>query len=98
MQPGLTLVTSMWDGPDGWLPEARLLNQEGKVLHKWRVDPRAIFPDSLDERRVGRRYIHGSHLLPNGDVLVNFGQVGTVRLDACGTVQWRLAARSHHSI
>lgn len=98
IQPGATLITSMWEGEDGWLPEVRLIDEMGNVLHKWRMDPRTLFPDSLDERKVGRRYIHGSHLIPNGDVLVNFGQVGTVRLDACGEVQWRLAARSHHSI
>lgn len=98
INPGTTLITSMWEGEDGWLPEARLIAPDGQTLHKWRFDPRTIFPDSLDERQVGRRYIHGSHLLPNGDLLVNFGQVGTVRVDACGRVQWRLAARSHHSI
>jgi hypothetical protein len=98
MQPGLTLITSEWEGENGWLPEVRLMNRDGNTVHKWRVDPRKLFPDSLDDRRIGRRNIHGSHLLPNGDVLVNFGQVGTVRLGACGDVQWRLPARSHHSI
>jgi hypothetical protein len=36
--------------------------------------------------------------LPNGDVLVNIEYVGTVRLDACGRVQWRLVEGNHHSI
>jgi hypothetical protein len=98
IQPGLTLVTSMWEGPDGWKPEARLMDRSGRIVHKWRLDPQSLFPDSLDQRRVGRRYIHGSHLRPDGTLLVNFGQVGTVQVDACGRPQWRLAARSHHSI
>ncbi|WP_263841697.1 arylsulfotransferase family protein [Salinibacter sp.] len=98
MKPGLTLVTSMWDGPDGWGPEVRLMDRAGRPVHTWRLDPRSLFPDSLDQRRIGRRYIHGSHLEPDGTLLVNFGQVGTVQVDACGDVQWRLAARSHHSI
>ncbi|PSQ96388.1 MAG: hypothetical protein BRD55_06905 [Bacteroidetes bacterium SW_9_63_38] len=98
MQPGLTLVTSEWEGPEGYLPEVRLMDRDGKTAHRWRVDPRELFPDSLDDRRIGRRNIHGSHLLPNGDVLVNFGQVGTVRLGACSDAQWRLPVRSHHSI
>ena len=74
------------------------MDAHGTILHKWRMDPRGIFPDSLDERKIGRRYIHGSHVLPDGDLLVNFGQVGTVRVNSCGEVQWRLAVRSHHSI
>ncbi|MCS3631974.1 hypothetical protein GGP55_002585 [Salinibacter ruber] len=98
IQPGLTLVTSMWEGPDGWKPEARLMDRSGRIVHKSRLDPQSLFPDSLDQRRVGRRYIHGSHLRPDGNLLVNFGQVGTVQVDACGRPQWRLAARSHHSI
>lgn len=98
MQHGLTLVTSMWEGGDGWKPEVRLIDRSGTPVHTWRLDPRALFPDSLDQRRIGRRYIHGSHLRMDGSLLVNFGQVGTVEVDACGRLQWRLAARSHHSI
>ena len=98
MQSGLTLVTSMWDGPEGWRPEVRLLDRSGRLVHRWRLNPPALFPDSLDQRRIGQRYIHGSHLQPDGTLLVNFGQVGTVQVDACDTVEWRRAARSHHSI
>lgn len=98
IQPGLTLVTSMWEGPDEWGPEVRLMHRSGQTVHRWRLDSRSLFPDSLDQRRIGRRYIHGSHLEPDGTLLVNFGQVGTVQVDACSRPQWRLAIRSHHSI
>jgi len=51
MQPGVTLITSMWEGKNGWLPEVRVIDKDGQILHRWRTDPRKLFPDSLDERK-----------------------------------------------
>jgi len=99
MQPGLTLVTSSWKEEGELDPELRLMNREGDVLHKWRVDREALFPAGLSQRRDPERTdIHGSYLLPSGDVLANLEYVGMVRLDACGEVQWRLTEGNHHSI
>ncbi|WP_103027130.1 arylsulfotransferase family protein [Salinibacter altiplanensis] len=96
MQDGTTLLTSTWKGPEGWSPRIRLINRTGDVLHEWRVDETALFADSL---AVGRKhYLHGSHLLPNGDVLFNVEHGGTARADACGDVKWRLPIGTHHSI
>ena len=99
MQPGLTLVTSSWKEKGELDPELRLMNREGDVLHKWRVDREALFPAGLSQRRDPERTdIHGSYLLPSGDVLATLEYVGMVRLDACGEVQWRLTEGNHHSI
>lgn len=100
VQPGVTLVVSSWNGSDGWAPEVRLLDRQGQPLHRWRIDRNALFPDSSTVRggRPARQILHGSHLLPNGDLLVNLQYIGTVRVDACGRVQWRLPYGSHHSI
>lgn len=99
MQPGLTFVNSLWEGPDGWYPGFKLLDRRGRTLHRWRVDRSALFPDSTDLRGDPEQEIlHGSHLFPNGDVLFNVDYVGTVRIDACGEIRWRLPRGTHHSV
>jgi len=96
VQPGLTLVTSLWTNDGDWSMGAKLLDRRGRTVHEWRLDAAELFPDATHLRQ--HRYLHGSHLLPNGDLVVNVEYQGTVRLDACGTVQWRLPEASHHSI
>lgn len=100
--PGLTLIASYWQELD-WGPGLRLIDARGAVLHEWAIHPEALFADSSDrdpQRNVAleRRQIHGFHLFPDGDVLVNVEPVGTARLDPCGNVRWTLPAGSHHSI
>lgn len=101
IQPGLTLVASYWHwtGVDRWETGAKLLDSSGRVVHQWRVDRRTLFPDSVDlETDPTTAELHGVHLSPNGDLLVNFDYVGTARLDACGGVEWTLPEKTHHSI
>lgn len=99
IQPGLTLISSTWRDA-GWKPGLELIDVHGRTVHRWRLDPVAVFEDSLDRpgAYLERVDFHGSHLFPNGDVLVNVEPVGTVRLDACSRVLWKLAVGSHHSI
>jgi hypothetical protein len=101
VQAGLTLIASYWED-FGWKPGLKLIDSEGNIVHKWLIDPVEIFSNSayrrLDEVEFDQRQIHGFHLFPNGDVLVNVDYVGTARLDACGRVLWRLTEGSHHSI
>lgn len=100
MQPGLTLIVSTWED-EGWKPGLRLMDREGRVVHEWRVSPTELFPDSVYRRegsRLAEQDLHGTHLFPNGDVLINVEYAGTVRLDACSRPSWRLAFGSHHSI
>ncbi|MEF8797520.1 MAG: arylsulfotransferase family protein [Salinivenus sp.] len=100
MQPGLTLVTSYWSGGEGEPlgVGAKLLDRRGRTVHEWALDRQALFPDSAVQGSPLRSEIHGTHLRPNGDLLVNLDYVGTVRLDACGTVEWTLPEKTHHSI
>lgn len=97
--PGLTLVTSLWRGTD-WNPAVRLIDFEGEVVHQWSFEPEAVFQDTVSRRPLGLDELdfQGSHLFPNGDVLVNVEYAGTVRMDACGEILWRLPVGSHHSI
>lgn len=100
VEAGLTLVPYSWEGPDGFLPGLRLIDREGGVVHEWTVDPRNVLEGSSVRPTIGPSDldIHGAHLFPNGDVLVNVDYAGTLRLDACGEVQWSLPVGSHHSI
>lgn len=98
VQPGLTIITSAWTQSDGLMPGLRLIGRDGTVLHEWRVDPAEIFAEAPRFRNIKDLDIHGSYLFPNGDVLVNLEYAGTLRLDACGRVLWRLESGNHHSI
>ena len=100
MQPGLTLITSWWnwDGTDGVIPGAKLIDRDGNTVHAWRPDRSTLFPNADVKGDPLRADYDGSHLFPNGDVLLIFEYIGAVRVDACGTVQWRLAEGAHHYI
>lgn len=99
VQPGLTFINSLWEGEDEWYAGFQLIDREGETLHRWRVDRGTLFPDSVDGRgNPEHKILHGSHLFPNGDVLFNAQYIGTVRMDACGDIRWRLLAGGHHSV
>jgi hypothetical protein len=99
VQPGLTLITAAWPHDGRPTPGLRLIDRDGEIVHEWRVDPSELFPESPTTRRAVRNLdIQGSYLFPNGDVLVNVEYAGTLRLDACGRVRWRLLEGGHHSI
>lgn len=98
-QPGLTAVSSNWQDLD-WKPAVRLLDVKGNVIHQWITSPIKIFPSLYGSFGKLRRFPppFGFHLYPNGDLLVNAHDVGLARLDACGTVRWRLfQPDTHHS-
>ena len=95
---GLTFLGSSWEGPaEGLEPGLRLIDRDGTVLHEWRIGRTKLFEGGRRKQpeRVG---IHGSSLLPGGDVVVNQRYVGMARLNACGEVVWALDEGNHHSI
>jgi hypothetical protein len=97
MQPGLTLLSSSWEEDGGLEPEFRLVNREGRVLHRRRVQRDEVFQEAWrrDPEQTG---VHGSELLPSGNVLVNLEYVGTARLDACREVRWTVKEGNHHFV
>ncbi len=98
-RPSQTLITSSWVEDGDWKVGLKLIDPNGIVLHEWLIDRRSLFQDRFSPRRsVLDTEIHGSTLLPNGDVLINLAYVGLVRVDACGTVLWTLKEGAHHSI
>lgn len=101
VQSGVTLVASRWSD-SGHRPEVRIIDQTGRLLHRWVIEPGELFPESANRRtewgEAADRGLHGFHLRPNGDLLVNINYVGTVRLDACGEPIWKVSIGNHHSI
>lgn len=59
-----------------------------------------MFSDSVSRRGLGLREldVQGSHVFPDGDLLVNVEYAGAVRMNSCGEVRWALPAGNHHSI
>lgn len=99
IEPGLTLLSSSWEGSDGWNPELRLVNREGKTVHRWRINRSNLFQGGIIQRRKSfKANVHGTYLLEDGNVVVNLEYVGMARLDACGDVVWTLKEGNHHSI
>lgn len=99
-QPGVTLMTGIWDG----LPGLSLRALDGREIYRWpasfsRIWPQAphLRPDEIPLNDWDT-HLHGAVLYPNGDVVFNFEYQGLVRLDRCGKVLWRVPQRTHHVV
>lgn len=98
---GLTAMQGLF--PEG--VELRLVDMAGKVVHRWRADFHAIWPDP--SHIFPREYVpiddlhyhtQGMWVLRDGSVVFTFSMLGTVKLDKCGAVQWKLERLTHHTI
>jgi hypothetical protein len=96
--PGYTFLTLFHDGRFG----AVLIDMEGHLLHRWDVAVSRIWPEGVRHRGAKLRDdaidIHGTTLLPNGDAILNLGEAGTVRVDRCSRVLWKVPGETHHSV
>jgi hypothetical protein len=98
MQPGLTLISSLWKESDGW-SAVKLFDEKGRVVHSWQFDWEEAFPGGVSQRGgLGNGGVHGVYLLPKGDIVVNNEYVGMARVNACGQIRWTLEEGNHHSI
>lgn len=99
--PGLILVSHMIaDGNE----VVRIIDDQAHVLHEWNIDWFSLWPnpthldfESTPKSKPGTS-IHGIQLMPNGDLVFNFENLGLIRVDACGNVVWRLPYHTHHSV
>jgi hypothetical protein len=96
---GYTFVTAYRNGRFGM----SLIDMQGNTVHSWDKAISELYPDGpppfLDELPADAdANIQGSVLLPNGDVVFNLYNTGTVRLDRCSNVVWLLAEPTHHSV
>ncbi len=94
--PGVTLVTSFIDNEAHSGPGLVLLDMEGNITHEWVVSLRDVFPQA--NRHDWDATITGAELLNNGDVIFNFNEIGTVKLDWCSNVKWKVPLFNHHNI
>ena len=96
--PGDTFLTMFHDGRFG----AVLVDMEGRELHRWDVAVSRIWPGQtvFDGVRLADDDvdIHGTALLPNGDAILNLGEAGTVRVDRCSRVLWKVPGETHHAV
>ncbi len=80
-----------------------IVDSHAQRVHHWPIDWYRIWPnpDHVTEEERPKSgagtQIHGLVLLDNGDIVFNFEYLGTVRMDPCGNVVWRLPYRTHHS-
>ena len=99
VQPGVTLVTGFWRFDSKWRQSIRLVDFEGNVLHEWPVRPDVIGADlPSTDKATPTNYVHGTHLMPDGDIVFNIEYLTMVRMNACGDVKWTVPYRLHHSI
>jgi hypothetical protein len=97
----LNLVTSM--GSDDRILIS-VVDAAGATRNELQVDWFEIWADAqhlpasdLPRSRPGT-HVHGIVMLPDGDVVFNFEQLGLVRMTPCGEVVWKLPYRTHHSV
>jgi len=94
----LVFMVGFFDGEN----QLRLVTRDGTVFRKWSADYLEHFPDR--EERVCDVLspllvdMHGAHITSRGEVVFNYDYCGTVKLDHCGNVVWKLAERTHHSL
>lgn len=91
--PGVNLVVG------AHAPEARLLDADGTLLHRWAVPFAVAFPDHADDPPAeGHRYWRRVALLPEGDLVVVYEGQGVARIDRESRVRWASFDRAHHDV
>lgn len=101
MAPGVTLITGV--GPERTL-FARLVDPQGKILHRWDINWWKMWPNPAhvpaDKRPTEPpgMDIHGAVLAQNGDLTFNFSDYGLIQVDFCGRVKWRSPHMTHHTV
>jgi hypothetical protein len=100
-QPGLNLVTAIIT--DNRL-SISIIDMSGNTVHQWLVDWFELVPDDsylLESERPKDHpgtQIHGTVVMPNGDVIFNFEKKALIRLAPDGSVVWRQQHLTHHSL
>jgi hypothetical protein len=94
----LVFISGFFDGEN----QARLMRREGTVVKKWSLH----FPDHFSEKDTRACAVnsslgvdvHGALVTPQGELVLNYEYCGTVKLDQCGAVMWRINKPTHHSL
>lgn len=100
MQPGWTFMTGMFGDQMG----ARLVDEDGQVLHEWPVNYTEIWPGKPltpkgEPATDWNVFLHGSLVQPDGSIIINFDAgPSMVKLDRCSEVVWKIERNIHHSV
>jgi len=92
--PGWTLLLS------GHAPEARLVDMSGALRHRWALDIDHVWPslpkdpDRSDYDKFWRRAV----LLPGGDLIVVWEDIGIMRLDGRSRLKWASLCGANHDV
>jgi hypothetical protein len=82
--------------------QVRLIRRDGTLIRKWSLDYFEHFPNPAnrpcDIISPLLTDIHGAHLTPQGEVVFNYEYCGSVKLDQCGGLIWKINKPTHHSI
>ncbi len=94
---GLNLYVS------GHAPEARLIDMEGHLLHRWSYPLEKLRPEVFEDpatRDQFRKleYFRRARLLPDGKLLAIFEGLGLVELDAQSHLVWAYRGGAHHDL
>ncbi len=90
--PGLNLYVS------GHGPEARLIDMEGRLVHRWAKSWAECFPGLPIPEDGQSAFWRKVFLLPGGDLLAVFEPHGVIRLDASSKLLWAKANHAHHDL
>ncbi len=100
MMPGLTLVSQKAEESS----DVHIIDALGKVVHSWKIEWQKLWPNvdhldsSIKPKSQRGTFIHGIELMPDGGLVFNYEPMGMIRVDACGSVKWRLNYQTHHSV
>lgn len=100
-QPGLTIVQGFMPGGN----QVRVLDQEGREIHRWTLDFFELWPDAeniFPKARIpaSNLHFHSQGMSPrsDGSIVVNFSGLGAALLDRCSEPIWRADNWMHHSV
>lgn len=94
---GYTFITGYRDGLFG----AWLVDMDGREVHRWRIDPAALWQAAGYEEPPVPDVdisIHGAALLAGGDVVLNIAGGAVARYDRCSRLLWARGFHAHHDI
>ena len=82
-----------------------IIDRAGEIVHSWQPNWFDIWPngpEGIPSERLPKKLpgaiLHGVQIAENGDVILNYEFLSTIRLDACGNVKWRLGNLGHHAV
>jgi hypothetical protein len=90
---GLNLLIS------GHAPEAVLMDMDGNVVHRWSLSFAEAFPDRTDlATQSSMGFWRRVSLLPGGELLAIFDNLGVIKLDKDSRLLWANPCRCHHDL